>query len=103
MAQWGVRTLLVEFRAPGTFGYPGEGQPMKNAEKCAAVAICLGGLAGCAARAAEAPAVNVAAPAHTAEAKAAPAPLPALTEEERDMVVRLRATVQHFAVEIGER
>jgi hypothetical protein len=76
---------------------------MKNAEKCAAVAICLGGLAGCAARAAQAPAVNVAAPAQATDAKAAPAPLPALTEEERDMVGRLRATVQHFAVEIGER
>jgi hypothetical protein len=73
-AQWGVRALLVEFRAPGTFG-----------------------------RAAEAPAVNVAAPEHTKEAPAAPAPLPALTEEEREMAGRLRATVQHFAVEIGER
>ena len=70
---------------------------MKNAEKCAAVAMCLWGLAGCAAHAAESPTVNVAAPAHTKEGPEAPAPLPALTEEERDMAGRLRATVQHFA------
>lgn len=76
---------------------------MKNAEKCAAVAMCLWGLAGCAARAAEAPAVNVAEPAHTKDGPPVPAPLPALTEEERDMAGRLRATVQHYAVEIGER
>jgi hypothetical protein len=76
---------------------------MKNAEKYALVAVCLWGLAACSAHATGAPAVNVATPGHSTDAPAGPVPLPALTEEERDMAERLRATVQHFAVEIGER
>ena len=77
---------------------------MKNAENRAILGVCLPALlSGCAARTAEAPAVNVAAPAPATDATIGPATLPALTEEERDMAGRLRATVQHFAVEIGER
>lgn len=58
---------------------------------------------GCAARAAQPATVNVAAPAATAEGAPAVSPLPALTEEEREMEERLRATVKHFASEIGDR
>jgi len=47
--------------------------------------------------------VNVAAPAQATGGAVGPPTLPALTEEEREMSERLRATVQHFAVEIGER
>lgn len=77
---------------------------MKNAETWAVLATSLPVLlSGCAAHGAEAPVVNVAAPARATDAATGPATLPALTEEQRDMAGRLRETVQHFAVEIGER
>jgi hypothetical protein len=61
-------------------------------------------VAGCAARNGPAGAVDVKAPVPgPADTRVAPTPLPALTEEERDRVGRLKATVQHLSVEIGER
>ena len=77
---------------------------MKKSEKNVLSLLCATALlGGCAATAAAPATVNVGSAAPAAEGPAAPVALPPLTEEEREMVDRLRATVQHLAVEIGER
>jgi Peptidase family M28 len=66
--------------------------------------VCLAVLAfGCGSRAQVPPTVDVRTAEGPAPASTQSAALPAPSEAERELAERLRRTVQHFAVEIGER